>query len=641
VSNFQTKASPDKKTQETKGEPPQIGSSTYVAQRDKTRVVPKYLPPQPPPHLNDWKKGFTGAQMFTFQTFIPDKYLPGSGELGYGDNRGFGKPGDKHRTCQWMMVQTDEEINESGIVLPPAAHTGVSETKVPFLSDKVSTQGLSMSAKRKSARAVTVTFSGSIQNGARIVGSISPKIDFRGAVTIEKSTGAPNYRFHVTHDPFPAYEAFVNTLAIYRWSYPAGSTVADLIGSGTVQAVRKTGDASGGVIGASGGGIKATLKRLRDVAKRKIYPKGELYVVQPGDNLSKIALKFLGDESRHGEILAENFDVLEGKVDLTPGMKLVIHKPVDVHNLPQVGAAVQDPQAGLMRIKGEMLDYVEKHEETTKVRRDFKKALTERILGYLKSGSSVSSFADVYTKPTNYGGAMFSRRAMTKGFWLLGHCSPQVRYTVRWSGDAETGWTVSWAAIWVINDNLDFIDEPGHSAVYRKAAREFKPYWYDAAGGRLKAPIQAKWKEGGRLNIPPISPQTAARKSSQDTIRILPKTLAADKAGVAETGPAIAIRNLMKYEPWKLDAVWKVGGALGPSQIKEAMHFYEASAKQYSARKINRIRRKLGLPEGRNNSEFVQAVALYQRQAGLEGDGKAGAITLRHMFGADILSAKK
>ncbi len=188
---------------------------------------------------------------FVFQTFIPDKYVPGTGGLGYGDNRGFGKPGDSYRTFQQITVQTDEAVSRSGVVGAPVAKTGVSETKVPFTTGHASAGPLHLSAERQDARSVLIRFDASIQNGSRLAGMVSPAIDFKGAIAISSLKSKPYYYFSVSHDAFPAYEAFINGNSIYRWSYPAGSTIADLVGSGTaIQGERRTGDAPGGVINA-------------------------------------------------------------------------------------------------------------------------------------------------------------------------------------------------------------------------------------------------------------------------------------------------------------------------------------------------------------------------------------------------------
>jgi uncharacterized membrane protein YgcG len=189
--------------------------------------------------------------VFAFQTFIPDKYVPGTGVLGYGDNRGFGKPGDSYRTYQQITIETERALNEVGVEGEPIAKTGESETAVPGFSGTASANPLHMAAKRRDAHSMMVTFDGSIQNGAFVVGSLSPAIDFSGAIAISNATGKLQYGLFVKHDAFPAYEAFLNEQPIYRWSYPAESTVADLVGSGTaITGIRKTAEAPGGIIGA-------------------------------------------------------------------------------------------------------------------------------------------------------------------------------------------------------------------------------------------------------------------------------------------------------------------------------------------------------------------------------------------------------
>jgi nucleoid-associated protein YgaU len=52
--------------------------------------------------------------------------------------------------------------------------------------------------------------------------------------------------------------------------------------------------------------------------------KGQIYTVQPKDNLGKIALKAYGDASKWQRIQDANADVLKGGVALKVGMKLKI-----------------------------------------------------------------------------------------------------------------------------------------------------------------------------------------------------------------------------------------------------------------------------------------------------------------------------
>lgn len=186
--------------------------------------------------------------VFTFQTFIPNKYVPGTNGLAYGDDRDFGKPGDSYRTFQQIVVQTDERLSAAAIEGSVVARTGESKTTVPFTSGHASTAPLHMTAERRDSHSVTVLFTGSIKHGA-IGGGLFPAIDFTGAIVISSSGAKQAYGFYASHDAFPAYEAFIDDKAIYRWSYPVGSTVADLVGSGTaVQGRRKTGDAPGGIV---------------------------------------------------------------------------------------------------------------------------------------------------------------------------------------------------------------------------------------------------------------------------------------------------------------------------------------------------------------------------------------------------------
>jgi hypothetical protein len=185
--------------------------------------------------------------VFTLQTFIPDKYVPGTGWLGYGDDRGFGKPGDRYRTFQQIVVPSEQRAE--GDVEPVAeAKTGVSETAVPLLSGQASAGPLHMKASREDAHSTIIAFDASITNGAT-GGGLLPAIDFSGALALRTSGPKQVYGFYIRHDAFPAYEAFIDGKPIYRWSYPAGGTVSDLIGDGTaIQATRKTGDAPGGTV---------------------------------------------------------------------------------------------------------------------------------------------------------------------------------------------------------------------------------------------------------------------------------------------------------------------------------------------------------------------------------------------------------
>lgn len=205
------------------------------------------------PNSNDEtsrKRGSSQA-VFSFQTFIPDKYVPGTGGFGYGDNRGFGKPGDNYRTFQQITVEMDQSRNQLGATGPAVAKTSESETRLPLFSGKASTGPLHMEAKRRDSHSVAVAFNASIQNGALVVGHLTPAIDFRGAIVVGNAAGKLTYGLSVSHDAFPAYEAFLDEAPIYRWSYPEGNTVLNLLGSGTaVTSTRKTGDAPGGVIGA-------------------------------------------------------------------------------------------------------------------------------------------------------------------------------------------------------------------------------------------------------------------------------------------------------------------------------------------------------------------------------------------------------
>lgn len=212
----------------------------------------------------------TSKHVFTFQTFIPDHYVPGLSVtdpvelgLGYGDDRDFGKPGDHYRTFQQIVVETDERLNPSGVEGEPVGRTGLSESPIPGMTGHASAEPLHMAAKRTGAHSVNVSFDASITNGA-LVGGLLPAIDYSGSVAMIASGGKLHYGLYVSHDAFPAYEAFIDDKPIYRWSYPAGSTVADLVGSGTaIKGLRKTNDDPGGSIarenvpfggGKSGGG---------------------------------------------------------------------------------------------------------------------------------------------------------------------------------------------------------------------------------------------------------------------------------------------------------------------------------------------------------------------------------------------------
>ena len=59
-----------------------------------------------------------------------------------------------------------------------------------------------------------------------------------------------------------------------------------------------------------------------ELREEEPLPKERVYRVKPGDNLCKIAGRFLGKQSRYREIMKLNRDVLHGKTLLLPGMKL-------------------------------------------------------------------------------------------------------------------------------------------------------------------------------------------------------------------------------------------------------------------------------------------------------------------------------
>jgi LysM domain len=445
---------------------------------------------------------------FTFQTFIPDRYVPGTGALGYGDSRGFGKPGDSYRTFQQVLVETDENLNEQGAVGPAKAQTGFSKTAVTVVSGHAPSTPLHMAVKRKDSNSVTVVFFGSIKSGAKL-GQLLDAIDFKGWINISHVGGKPNYFFSISHDAFPAYEAFINSDPIYRWCYPATSTVEKLEGGGTaIQETRKTGDAPGGVIGHR---PKVLIQELN----RKMYPKGELYTVKPGDTLSKIALENLGAASRADEIYDENRDVIGDQTHfLEVGMQLVIHKPIDVHNLKEAMVSATDPQGGLMRIKGAALEYIKNHKTTKNFRLDFVAALKEQALNQINAGSSGESLAGVFDEKkkgaSSYGGDLKLSDLpnwATLGTFLLGHCYPEVRYTATLTGNSNIGWRLEWAGVWVINDNLDLVGGSDKGSIYNAVSVLATLGWHDVLGGRKRAEIQAKWDDGGTVRILPTSPQ--------------------------------------------------------------------------------------------------------------------------------------
>lgn len=503
-----------KKPQEKQAEPLK-SPSLYVAARDKTLVAPRYhLEPLP---LSG--KRSSSDQTFTFQTFIPDRFVPGTGGLGYGDNRGFGNAGDHYRTFQQIVVQPDEKLNKEGTVQPAAAKVGLSETAITAISGHASTTSLHMWAKRTDANLVSIEFHASIKSGAKFFGQLLESIDFLGAIVISCVDGKLRYFFGVNHDAFPAYEAFLNGHPIYRWSYSAAATVDDLKGAATaVKATRKKGDAPGGVIGP-----RAKIPPLQEF-RRKGHPKGHPYKVKPGDTLSKIALENLGNASRANEIYDDNRDIIGDETHLLrPGITILVHKPVDVHNLAEAMIAATDPQGGLMRIKGGALEYIRRHQTTKEFRLDFEDNLKKQVREYIKSGPPAKSFDGKFKKKeaSSYGGDLKMSDVSnwaTLGTFLLGHCHPEVRYTVSLSRDPKTGWTAAWTGVWVINDNLDLVGGSDKSSLYNKVADAATLAWHDVVGGRKKADIQAKWGDSGTLIIlpeekpDPISPLFAGVK---------------------------------------------------------------------------------------------------------------------------------
>lgn len=387
--------------------------------------------------------------------------------------------------------------------------------------------------------------------------------------------------------------------------------------------------------GKIGDALKNVLKSKRDELKSKLYAKRTfMYTVQPGDNLSKIALKFLGDGAKADEIYEENREVIgDNPEHIRPGMKLVIHSPVAVTSAKGAEFSALDPKGGLMHVKGEALEYLKEHETTRKMRRNFEKYLRTKVIGHLKSDSYGSGFADVYREDSvsAYGGDKYKPEDwLSTGTWLIGHTYPEVRYTVHWAGDSETGWKAHWEGVWVINDNLDLAGGKGHGDLYNKLSGPLQHLWNDMLGGRENTPLQAKWKDGGTVDIPPTSPQTAP---AQSTIPMSPEPLAADKTAVATPGAVLAIQDEIKNKPWVKGGAWNIGGALGAWELKDAKAFYKSQASKYTQTQVNRIRAKLGLPKGGIDDKFLQAVALYQRNAGLRGDGKVGPETLAKMFG--------
>jgi hypothetical protein len=358
------------------------------------------------------------------------------------------------------------------------------------------------------------------------------------------------------------------------------------------------------------------------------------YTVQPGDNLSKIALKYLGAASKSTEIYEENRDVIgddPGSIEV--GMQLTVHSPVAVGSAKQAIYSALDPKGGVLIVKGEALEYLKDHATTRKLRADFEKDLKAKVTEYLQSGSPLSSFADIYRQQTvsAYGGNPHKPEDwLSTGTWLIGHVFPEVRYTVSWTGDSKSGWTATWAAVWVLNDNLDLGGGAGHSSLYNKVSVPAQEAWNVMLGGRRNAPLQATWKDGGTVTIAPTSPQPVAPKSF---IPMSPEALVNDKTVVAMPGSVLGMLEEMKNKPWIIGGSWTTGGALGRSELNAAKAFYTSESANYTNEEIQRIRAKLGLPNGEIDDKFLQAVALYQRNAGLMADGMAGEKTLAHMFG--------
>lgn len=438
---------------------------------------------------------------FAFQTFIPDRFVPGGMGLAYGDSRGFGKPGDSYRTFQQIVVEPDQALNTQGIITPAIALTGFSKTAITLVSGHSPSAPLKMMARRRDANSVTVVFQGSITNGAKFGGGLAA-IDFTGWINIFRGNTKPTYVMSIRHDAFPAYEAFINGDPIYRWCYPASSTVDKLDGVGSIADTRRTGDATGGVIG-------HRPKVLLQEIKRKRYPKGVEYVVKPGDTLSKIALENLGAASRADEIYDENRDVIGDETHvLRVGMKLIVHKPVDVHSLAEAMLSATDPQGGLMRIKGEALDYIMKHQTSESFRRDFERHLRDQISLRLKYGDAVGNLEGVYDQrsfgASSYGGDLSLadiKNWATLGTFLIGHCYPEVRYHAKFKGDRNGG-TVEWIGIWVINDNLDLVGGSDKGGIYNWVSTFATLGWHDLLGGRKRAHLQAKWHDKGSIIIP-------------------------------------------------------------------------------------------------------------------------------------------
>lgn len=235
--------------------------------------------------------------------------------------------------------------------------------------------------------------------------------------------------------------------------------------------------------------------------------KTSLYVVKEGDTLSSIALKFLGAASRWTEIYEENRDVIgENAAVIEPGMELTVHLPVDVYDVKDAMLNALDPHAGLMRVKGEALEYLKIHPVTEQLRTTFEQYLRQEVSQHHRAeGTAASPLFGQYPQPllvVSYGGNMWDASEYYSpklGTWLIGNCYPRVNYEVSWTTLAGGGWSADWEAEWVIDDDYDLQPGPGKDWFYNAVATVLTAGWHDTLGGRRNAPIQAKWTESGTL----------------------------------------------------------------------------------------------------------------------------------------------